>query len=217
MRQYDVKNAKRIELDYRVKQCGIYCIYNNVNNKFYIGSSVFGYHRIRGQHLIRLRKNAHTNPHLQAAWNFYGEESFEFFILEETSKDEMLDVEQLYLDNTGCLNNKIGYNINTKAQKTILTPAQREKIRQSKLGKPRSEETKRKISESQMGKKRPDTFVKRRKETMIKRGLLNKDGSRTEKYNNIVRKAMIEKGLLDKEGHMTLKYRKLLHIDYKGS
>ncbi len=53
----------------------------------------------------------------------------------------MLTIEQKNINQSGCLNNKFGYNINTKAEKTILTPEQCEKIRLSKLGKTRSKKS----------------------------------------------------------------------------
>ena len=60
---------------------GIYKIVNLVNGNVYIGES---YHCIqrRHQHLRELKKNRHSNTHLQRAWNKYGEENFKFVIIE---------------------------------------------------------------------------------------------------------------------------------------
>lgn len=47
-----------------------------------------------------MRNNKHHSPHLQAAWNKYGEKHFVFQILEtcEPIKDTLMLLEQKYLD-----------------------------------------------------------------------------------------------------------------------
>ena len=56
---------------------GVYQIYNTVNGKRYIGSSIHIEQRFK-EHLRNLRANKHVNAHLQSAWNKYGEHSFVF-------------------------------------------------------------------------------------------------------------------------------------------
>lgn len=60
----------------------IYKIVNLVNDKFYVGSTVHKKVRFR-QHRKLLRGNRHHCKHLQAAWNKYGEEKFDFRVVEE--------------------------------------------------------------------------------------------------------------------------------------
>lgn len=60
---------------------GVYSITNKLNKKIYIGSTVNLFTRLK-QHLDELRHNKHGNPYLQNAFNKYGEENFEFGILE---------------------------------------------------------------------------------------------------------------------------------------
>jgi hypothetical protein len=48
---------------------------------------------------------------LQAAWDKYGEENFEFSVLEITDKNNLLEAEQAWLNNTGAFDKEIGYNI----------------------------------------------------------------------------------------------------------
>ena len=62
------------------KLSGIYKIANLVNGKRYIGGSVNLKHRLVC-HKSGLRRGRHKNPHLQNAWNKYGEENFEFKII----------------------------------------------------------------------------------------------------------------------------------------
>ena len=58
-------------------KCYIYKIINKVTNEKYIGQTT-NYSRRIENHLSKLRNNKHVNPKLQASWNKYGEENFEF-------------------------------------------------------------------------------------------------------------------------------------------
>ena len=51
-------------------------------------------------HKYRLNKNECVpNPHLQAAWNKYGESEFVFSIVQECAEADLVDVEQKIIDN----------------------------------------------------------------------------------------------------------------------
>lgn len=73
---------------------GIYAIKNKVNGKIYIGQSTNIENRWY-KHKTSLRHNYHGNYHLQCSWNKYGEDSFEFSVLEECAKDK-LDEREIY-------------------------------------------------------------------------------------------------------------------------
>jgi group I intron endonuclease len=84
-------------MDYE-NQSVIYKIINIENAKFYIGSSII-YSARRRKHLRDLRANKHHCPHLQAAWNKYGESSFVFRVVEVVdNKDDLPKIEQKWLD-----------------------------------------------------------------------------------------------------------------------
>lgn len=89
---------------------GIYQITNKINGKKYIGSSKDIYKRWY-QHKYELNKNKHGNKHLQNAWNKYGQDSFEFEIIEECEPEKRLYLEQFYIDKYKVC--KDGYNIAT--------------------------------------------------------------------------------------------------------
>ena len=75
----------------------IYKIINRVNDKFYVGSTVHKKARFR-QHRKMLRGNRHHCKHLQAAWNKYGEDKFDFVVVEEVPNGTPLhQVEDAYL------------------------------------------------------------------------------------------------------------------------
>lgn len=92
------------------KASGVYQIKCVPNAKIYIGSSIDIRDRCI-QHRNSLRRRDHQNAHLQAAWDKYGEENFEFTTLELTDQDNRLAAEQNWLDKTQAFRRDIGFNI----------------------------------------------------------------------------------------------------------
>ena len=85
---------------------GIYKIINTINAKFYIGSS----NNVRKRcmdHFRELRKFEHYNMKLQNSWNKYGEDYFEFELVESCHVADLLIREQHHLDTQ-----KPAFNIN---------------------------------------------------------------------------------------------------------
>lgn len=101
------------------KICGVYKITNNVNGKFYVGSSKDIKYRWK-QHRDKLNDNKHGNTHLQNAWNKYGEDNFKFEIIEECSPEMQFEREQFYL-NTLSPFDKNGYNIVRQISKEYMS------------------------------------------------------------------------------------------------
>lgn len=117
---------------------GIYKIKNIINGKFYIGSSKDIIDRWKN-HLWRLSTNQHGNPHLQSSFNTYGKDNFLLEVIEEcldgVSREEMLNIEQKWINSTCCLDREFGYNIRPKADCTEVSEETREKLRKRRLGK----------------------------------------------------------------------------------
>jgi hypothetical protein len=63
------------------------------------------------QHRRSLQRGVHRNQHLQRAWNTYGEENFEFTVLEYVKRAFLLPAEQEWIDKSQCTDRKFGYNI----------------------------------------------------------------------------------------------------------
>jgi len=88
--------------------CDIYEILNIQSNKRYIGKSKNILIRFE-QHKKLLKLNIHLNFHLQKSWNKYGEEYFQFNILEECSEIELNIKEIYWIQKLNSI--KYGYNI----------------------------------------------------------------------------------------------------------
>ena len=73
----------------------VYQIVNKTNGKIYIGETLHVELRWY-QHKYLLRNNSHDNPKLQADFNKFGEETFEWSIIKEVDKDK----ETLVLEET---------------------------------------------------------------------------------------------------------------------
>jgi hypothetical protein len=94
--------------------CGVYQIRCRQSAKIYVGSAVNLQARWRA-HRRDLANGVHVNPHLQAAWNLYGEKSFEFSVLEYVEESRLLLTEQSWIDKTGCTHPRVGFNIKQEA------------------------------------------------------------------------------------------------------
>jgi group I intron endonuclease len=140
-------------MPYKHKTSGIYAICSSTTGRKYIGSSS----RIQqrwSEHRRSLRNGDHPNIHLQRAWNKYGEDSFEFVVLEECPVELLFEREQYHFDQTPSK-----YNLTAVAE--------------SSLGTKRSAETRARISASKMGNKNASGHVKSA-ETREKCGAANK-------------------------------------------
>lgn len=135
---------------------GIYSITNTVDGKIYIGSGLDIRNRWNN-HQKCLRANAHANPHLQHAWNTYGEAAFVFAVVEECSREETLLREQVLLDQLFATRPRHEiYNVARHAdaptrgsKASMLTSLKRSVALQ---GKKRSAETRARMSVAQRGR-----------------------------------------------------------------
>ncbi len=153
------------------KKSGVYKITNVINGRVYIGSTVF-FKRRWSVHRTNLRGGYHHSPKLQHAWDKYGEESFEFSVIEECLPDKhTLEArEQVWIDyyESYSFHN---YNIAKFAGKPMLgrkhTPERNTKMskimkgRKNALGHKHTEDAKERIKEAATGRwHRPDSLEK---------------------------------------------------------
>ena len=89
----------------------IYKIENKINHKVYIGLTN-NPRRRENRHFYDLKNNNHDNPHLQAAYNLYGADNFNFKVIAEfdCSEKEIKEWEKYYIKKYQAFSN--GYNCN---------------------------------------------------------------------------------------------------------
>ena len=76
---------------------GVYSIVNKKNGYCYIGSTVNFKGRCYG-HRCDLVRNRHSSPILQNSWNKYGEDHFDFYVIESVDVSMLLEREQYWMD-----------------------------------------------------------------------------------------------------------------------
>lgn len=147
-------------------------ILNLSNGKYYIGQAFNFYDRCF-EHFRLLRLNKHGNIYLQNAYNKYGEDCFQFTIIETVEdQSQLTQIEQIWIDVSDCCNQKIGYNIcpiaysvrgiklsfytrikmSNSAKIKIFSDVHRFNMSKSQLGKKHTIETKKKMSIAAKGK-----------------------------------------------------------------
>lgn len=134
----------------------IYFIENTVNGKIYIGSAV-DLARRWAMHRHQLKNNKHHSILLQRAWNKYGEEAFDFGVLELTDRDSLIEREQHFIDLVQSYLPVAGYNI---------CP-----IAGSSLGVKQSDEARKKKSQARKGKPNGLLGYKHREDSRLKMSL----------------------------------------------
>lgn len=166
---------------------GIYKIINKTNGKYYVGSSteLDTPHGRWYKHKRALIKSNHANNHLQSAWNKYGEESFDFVVVEEATKEKLLETEQKYLD-IASTEKENCYNINFLAERGEFSDEIINKRTESykkyylshpnpMYNKKHSFETKEKIRKKAMGRRLSETTKKKLSQyTGIRNGVSDK-------------------------------------------
>ena len=130
---------------------GIYKITNTINGKVYVGSAVNFDTRWK-EHIRELRKGKHHSSALQNAWDKYGEEKFEFSIIEECERTRkvLLGREQYWIDTLDSVAK--GYNIAKTAGSQLGMKQSPEAIAarvKKNTGKKRTPETRARMSEAQ--------------------------------------------------------------------
>ena len=126
------------------KICGIYCIENLVNSKKYIGQSTDIIKRWY-EHRRTLKLKQHDNIYLQRAWDKYGEDNFQFYIMTACEVEKLDELEIYFIDLFNTTNNECGYNMTIGGDGTF--------------GYKHTEETKRYISEIQTGRKLSEKHI----------------------------------------------------------
>ena len=136
----------------------IYRILNVANDHFYIGSTI-NVRRRRWEHWDSLKRGMHHCAPLQAAWDEFGADAFEFEVLEEIPDGaNVVDVEETYLlKHAGqpyCYNTAVSAHqspslmprVRDKISATLKTQYAGSPINHPRYGKQHTDDTKAKIS-----------------------------------------------------------------------
>jgi len=156
-----------------VDKTGIYSITCKVNNKVYIGYANH-FNKRWDSHKKKLRYGYHRNPHLQSAWDLYGEQMFKFERIELCSKSELKARENYWCKLLNTHNNKIGYNLRGTGEYGVSEHSKesKEKIRAARKLQVITQEHKDRISQGLKGYKRTKEEYQKSYRTKQERGLI---------------------------------------------
>ncbi len=139
---------------------GIYAIKCKVNNKIYIGCTI-DFEKRWKTHKIVLNKNyRYCNKYLREDWILYGEENFEFVIIEKCNKESFKEREQYWIDSFNSLNKDTGYNIHDSSGAVLAS--EETKLKQS-------------ISQKNARKRNPKNYIRSKKTNELFRQNLLKE------------------------------------------
>lgn len=146
---------------------GVYGIVNNINNMVYVGQTLKSFGDRRDSHWALLRGGYHSTAKMQEDWNTYGEENFEFVVLQESDDgDEIDELESKYVKHymdRGLAYNKTGGGRKGYVGAPVSDEAKRiigEKNRINMTGRKASEETRMKMSKTRKGRKHTEESKK---------------------------------------------------------
>lgn len=140
-----------------MKITGIYQIQSKIKpERIYIGSSINIKNRW-GHHLTELRRNDHENNRLQNHFNKYGEVDLQFSILLNCEIEDLIKIEQYFIDSHNPFFNicKIagstrGYRHSEEIKEKMRKPKSEEA--KQRMRKPKSAEAKLNISKAKKGR-----------------------------------------------------------------
>lgn len=133
------------------KQTGVYCIVNKVNGKRYVGSAAHSLEARGYSHFWHLERDTHKNKHLQASFNKYGKDNFEFAVLERCSPNRCVKREQRWMNHFQSWDRRFGYNQASRAGST-LGRRYSEETKQVWVGKRHTLESRMKMTITNRGK-----------------------------------------------------------------
>jgi group I intron endonuclease len=134
---------------------GIYGIRHLATGTIYVGQAQDIEFRWE-QHRQYLRLTRHHNAYLQQAWNKYGQEAFEFVVIEECERNSLTEREQFWLDHFREMSTVFNYG-------PCVTPPNR--------GVPESIKQRQQHSRTMKGRSHPQTIETRLKISRARKGM----------------------------------------------
>lgn len=139
----------------------IYVIQCLVSGGVYVGQTIRDVTERWIEHRKQLRGNRHGTPHLQAAWNKYGEQAFEFCVIETFATiAETNDAECFYIQYFRSIGVRL-YNSRLGGRNGRMSDEAKAKISASKIGHKKSAEELVRRSETRRGFKHSEETIAR--------------------------------------------------------
>lgn len=133
------------------KISGVYAINCLATKKVYVGSAISVKQRL-ASHRSMLKNKAHTNKHLQRAYDKYGSDSFVMEMLESCESDKRIEREQAWIDYYDASNPEFGMNNSPIATTTEgFRHSEATKARLSEIAKARDHSKLRAITAAMRG------------------------------------------------------------------
>lgn len=137
-----------MKIDTSLEFSGIYCIYNVVSGRRYIGSSTNIYRRL-WKHFRALELGTHANQPMQNTWNLHGSDIFEYMVIEQVDDiTKLAEIEKFYIDVLACCDCRFGYNIMSQTTGQALVNERAQKISNKVKGQKKTEDHKAKIGQA---------------------------------------------------------------------
>lgn len=169
---------------------GVYLIENVITGQFIVGSTNNLSTR-RSQHFSYLKRNIHTNPHLQSSWNKHGETKFKWTVV-KTFKTlaEARKSEQFWIDFYWNYAWNDVYNMNKLASGGCSVSWSKDRIQKfSNLLRNNnpmcSALSRQRVSQSKIGKKRPDLGARNTLSSSKEVAQLDKNGTVLTRFSSV--------------------------------
>jgi len=129
---------------------GIYCWKHIESGKRYIGQAKNVIKRM-SSHRTRLRGNYHDNKHFQNSWNKYGENAFDFCIIEHCPEEMLGWKEAEWIKQYKSSDFNFGFNLTTGGEEPKHSEETKKVISICSTGRKHSEDACKKISNARKG------------------------------------------------------------------
>ena len=157
----------------------IYLVTNRINGKQYVGKTSKTMKVRQAVHFAHAKMEGETNIYFHRAIRKYGSDAFDWEVLEENDRSDMLDrLERYYIKK---LQTRVphGYNLTDGGDGHpgyVRSPEWRAKVSQAKMGHFVSEESRRRMSEGQKRAMTPARLAKMSSDRMgVKRGPMSEE------------------------------------------
>lgn len=174
-----VSLIKYLKININAEECKgvIYCAYNNINEKVYIGYTNTTLYRRKIAHYYKSKHND-SNNYFHCALNKYKKTDFTWFVLYQNNNTDSLKSKEKYFISFFKSNNRnFGYNLSSGGEQCYFNTEVRKKLSEKAksrnlggknnpfYGKKHSEETRKHWSNIRKGKIPQNGFVKHSEET----------------------------------------------------